>query len=58
MMTLNQSPPTLNRDQTKFKYSRLFKDMIDLCLQKDPTKRYLLLTVYCLLTYYIKANCR
>ncbi|KAG0745814.1 hypothetical protein G6F62_001368 [Rhizopus arrhizus] len=39
MMTLNQSPPTLNRDQTKFKYSRLFKDMIDLCLQKDPTKR-------------------
>ncbi|KAG1473912.1 hypothetical protein G6F56_000676 [Rhizopus delemar] len=39
MMTLNQSPPTLNRNQTKFKYSRTFKDMIDICLQKDSNKR-------------------
>ncbi|CEG70591.1 Putative STE/STE20/FRAY protein kinase [Rhizopus microsporus] len=39
MMTLNQSPPTLNRDQTKYKYSRTFKEMIDYCLQKDPNKR-------------------
>lgn len=39
MMTLNQSPPTLNRKQTKHKYSHTFKEMIDLCLQKDPTKR-------------------
>lgn len=41
MMTLNQSPPTLNRNQTKFKYSRTFKDMIDICLQKDSNKRYI-----------------
>ncbi|KAI8880921.1 kinase-like protein [Backusella circina FSU 941] len=39
MMTLNQEPPTLDRDNTKHKYSRIFKEMIDLCLQKDPTKR-------------------
>ncbi|KAI9246389.1 kinase-like domain-containing protein [Helicostylum pulchrum] len=39
MMTLNQSPPTLNRDQTKYKYTRTFKEMIDTCLCKDPSKR-------------------
>ncbi|KAI9280010.1 kinase-like domain-containing protein [Sporodiniella umbellata] len=39
MMTLSQSPPTLNREQTKYKYSRIFKEMIDLCLQKDARKR-------------------
>lgn len=42
MMTLNQSPPTLNRDQTKYKYTRTFKEMIDTCLCKDPSKRYIL----------------
>jgi hypothetical protein len=39
MMTLNQEPPTLDRDNTKHKYSRTFKEMIDSCLQKDPAKR-------------------
>lgn len=39
MMTLNQSPPTLDRDHTKYKYTRAFKEMIDLCLHKDPSKR-------------------
>ncbi|KAI9497653.1 kinase-like domain-containing protein [Zychaea mexicana] len=39
MMTLSSDPPTLVRETTKHKYSRVFKDMIDLCLNKDPSKR-------------------
>jgi serine/threonine protein kinase len=39
MMTLSNAPPTLDREQCKHKYSKAFKDMIDCCLQKDPTKR-------------------
>lgn len=38
MMTLQNDPPTLEREKTKYKYSKHFKDMIDLCLSKDPTK--------------------
>ncbi|KAJ9059493.1 hypothetical protein DSO57_1001566 [Entomophthora muscae] len=39
MMTLSKEPPTLDRDQAKHKYSKSFKDMIDSCLSKDPSKR-------------------
>ncbi|KAJ3309519.1 hypothetical protein HDV04_005959 [Boothiomyces sp. JEL0838] len=39
MLTLQNSPPTLDRENTVHKYSKSFKDMIDSCLQKDPTKR-------------------
>ncbi|KAI9353367.1 kinase-like domain-containing protein [Zopfochytrium polystomum] len=39
MLTLQNDPPTLDREQTAHKYSKSFKDMIDSCLQKDPTKR-------------------
>ncbi|KAJ3134881.1 hypothetical protein HK101_004293 [Irineochytrium annulatum] len=39
MLTLHNDPPTLDRDQTAHKYSKTFKDMIDTCLQKDPSKR-------------------
>ncbi|CDH59981.1 kinase family protein [Lichtheimia corymbifera JMRC:FSU:9682] len=39
MMTLSNDPPTLDRDNTKHKYSKTFKEMIDMCLQKDPSKR-------------------
>ncbi|KAI8899777.1 kinase-like domain-containing protein [Globomyces pollinis-pini] len=39
MLTINNSPPTLERDKTHHKYSKSFKDMIDLCLQKDPVMR-------------------
>ena len=39
MMTLQNAPPTLNREETLHKYSKSFKDMIDSCLQKDSTKR-------------------
>ncbi|CAG8731158.1 22902_t:CDS:10, partial [Racocetra persica] len=39
MVTLSNDPPTLDRDATKHKYSRAFKEMIDQSLQKEPTKR-------------------
>jgi serine/threonine protein kinase len=39
MLTLQNSPPTLDRDKTLHKYTRQFKDMIDSCLQKDPARR-------------------
>ncbi|KAJ3105426.1 hypothetical protein HDU96_008573, partial [Phlyctochytrium bullatum] len=39
MLTLQNDPPTLDREQTAHKYSKSFKDMIDSCLQKDPSKR-------------------
>ncbi|KAJ3028062.1 hypothetical protein HDV00_010684 [Rhizophlyctis rosea] len=39
MLTLQNDPPTLDRDSTKHKYSRSFKEMIDMCLVKDPSKR-------------------
>lgn len=39
MMTLNHRPPTLDREHTRHKFSRMFKEMIDMCLQKDPSKR-------------------
>ena len=39
MLTLQNEPPTLDRDGLEHKYSRSFKDMIDSCLQKDPSRR-------------------
>ncbi|KAF9581309.1 hypothetical protein BGW38_001723 [Lunasporangiospora selenospora] len=39
MLTLSNDPPTLDREHTKHRYSKLFKEMIDICLQKDPTRR-------------------
>lgn len=42
MLTLQNDPPTLDRDHTKHKYSKSFKDMIDTCLNKDPTKRLII----------------
>ncbi|CAO3650429.1 unnamed protein product [Cunninghamella blakesleeana] len=38
-MTLSNDPPTLDRESTEHKYSKVFKDMIDSCLIKDPEKR-------------------
>jgi serine/threonine protein kinase len=40
MLTLQNDPPTLDREHTSHKYSKGFKDLIDMCLQKDPSKRY------------------
>ena len=39
MMTINNDSPTLDRDRTRHKYSKLFKEMIDLCLEKEPQRR-------------------
>ncbi|TPX34793.1 hypothetical protein SeMB42_g07262 [Synchytrium endobioticum] len=39
MLTLQQDPPTLDIHSAKHKYTKTFKEMIDSCLQKDPTKR-------------------
>ncbi|KAI8344698.1 kinase-like domain-containing protein [Chlamydoabsidia padenii] len=38
-LTLSNASPTLDLDHTKHKYSKLFKEMIDLCLQKNPSNR-------------------
>lgn len=38
-LTLSSNPPTLDRTKTKHKYSKQFKELIDLCLQRDPAKR-------------------
>jgi serine/threonine protein kinase len=39
LLTLQNDPPTLDRDQTKHRYSKSFKEMIDSCLPKHPSKR-------------------
>ncbi|KAF9978121.1 hypothetical protein BGZ73_003693 [Actinomortierella ambigua] len=39
MLTLSNDPPTLDRESTKHRYSKLLKEMIDSCLQKDPSRR-------------------
>jgi len=52
MVTLSKDPPTLDRDSTKHKYTKTFKEMIDMCLQKDPTKRCLYLTRRALFSLY------
>ncbi|KAI9474299.1 MAG: hypothetical protein EXX96DRAFT_621937 [Benjaminiella poitrasii] len=39
MMTLQCAPPTLDRENCKHKFSKTFKEMIDICLQKEPSKR-------------------
>ena len=38
-MTLQNPPPSLDRTNGQHKFSKPFKEMIDICLQKDPTKR-------------------
>eukprot|EP00158_Paraphelidium_tribonemae_P004864 Partr_v1_DN27015_c0_g1_i5_m28919 putative ste20-related kinase adaptor len=39
MLTLQHDPPSLDREGSKHKFSKNFSQMIDLCLQKDPTRR-------------------
>lgn len=38
-LTLSSAPPHLDRKRCKHKYSKMFKEMIELCLQKDASKR-------------------
>ncbi|GAA5907332.1 uncharacterized protein JCM6883_001172 [Sporobolomyces salmoneus] len=37
--TILDDPPELDREGGKYRYSKQFKEMVDLCLQKDPKKR-------------------
>ncbi|KAF7367239.1 STE/STE20/FRAY protein kinase [Mycena sanguinolenta] len=39
MKTIQEDPPTLDRDGGTHKYSRAFKELVDSCLVKDPSKR-------------------
>lgn len=46
-ISINETPPTLDRECGVHNYSRNFKDMIDSCLAKDPSKR-------CASTYFLE----
>ncbi|THH17398.1 hypothetical protein EW146_g3393 [Bondarzewia mesenterica] len=39
LRTVQDAPPTLDREGGVHKYSRAFKDMVESCLVKDPSKR-------------------
>ncbi|KAG9016379.1 hypothetical protein FRB90_003088, partial [Tulasnella sp. 427] len=39
LSTLQNAPPTLDRDAGKFKYSKGLKEFVDSCLMKDPAQR-------------------
>ncbi|KAF8078302.1 kinase-like domain-containing protein [Lyophyllum atratum] len=39
LRTIQDDPPTLDREGGTHKYSRAFKEMVDSCLIKDPSKR-------------------
>ncbi|KJE97159.1 STE/STE20/FRAY protein kinase [Capsaspora owczarzaki ATCC 30864] len=39
MLTLQNPPPSLDLDGQHSRYTKTFKKMIDVCLQKDPSKR-------------------
>ena len=49
MVTLENPPPTLetcgelNGDDYTKNYSKIFRKMVEKCLQKDPEKRYMLI---------------
>ncbi|KIM48340.1 hypothetical protein M413DRAFT_440065 [Hebeloma cylindrosporum] len=39
LKTIQEDPPTLDREGGVYKYSRAFKEVVDSCLAKDPSKR-------------------
>ncbi|KAF8736732.1 hypothetical protein AX14_014055 [Amanita brunnescens Koide BX004] len=39
LRTVQEDPPTIDRENGTFKYSRQFKEIVDRCLAKDPSKR-------------------
>ncbi|KAF7340002.1 Serine/threonine-protein kinase fray2 [Mycena venus] len=39
LKTIQEAPPTLDREGGAYKYSRAFKEMVESCLVKDPSKR-------------------
>jgi len=55
LSTLNNAPPTLDREGGKYKYSKALKEMVESCLVKDPTKRYAIMNLF-LITVLKRAN--
>ncbi|SJL05867.1 uncharacterized protein ARMOST_09202 [Armillaria ostoyae] len=39
LKTIQEAPPTLDRDGGTYKYSRAFQEMVESCLVKDPSHR-------------------
>ncbi|KAJ6627290.1 kinase-like domain-containing protein [Mycena sp. CBHHK59/15] len=39
LQTIQDDPPTLDREGGTYKYSRAFKEIVESCLVKDPSKR-------------------
>jgi len=39
LRTVQEDAPTIDRENGTFKYSRAFKEVVDRCLAKDPSKR-------------------
>ncbi|KAK0198543.1 kinase-like domain-containing protein [Armillaria mellea] len=39
LKTIQEAPPTLDRDGGTYKYSRAFQEMLESCLVKDPSQR-------------------
>ncbi|KAH7104464.1 kinase-like domain-containing protein [Auriculariales sp. MPI-PUGE-AT-0066] len=39
MKIIQDAPPTLDRDEAHHKFSKSFSDMVESCLEKDPSKR-------------------
>ena len=37
--SIQDDPPTLDREGGTYKYSRTFKEVVEWCLNKDPAKR-------------------
>lgn len=37
--SIQEDPPSLDREGGVYKYSRAFKEIVDSCLVKDPSKR-------------------
>lgn len=42
VVSIQDEPPSLDREGGRFKYSKGFKEIIRSCLTKDPTRRYVI----------------
>jgi len=59
--SVQDAPPKFDREGGVHKYSRAFKDMVESCLVKDPTKRFVYIGLWHLFSFpqlfcFIQAN--